>query len=172
MAGESACAPATSVSCNLSLCKLPSSDLHECAWSLCTCVAPLHLFFFPKGKVSCSFSNSSWYRVNCNQLAGGLVQSKHLERGDCTSRYPGAVLAAWPPLFLLLSLSSLCLLHAFLLRSSQIVSYAALYMRRSVSWDWFSASLRRPRPLWSGQDHSLGPARPGLFDVQYMSAIV
>lgn len=54
-------------------------------------------FFFPKGKLWCSFSNSSWCRVNCNQLAGVLVQSKHLKRGDCTGRYPGALLAAWPP---------------------------------------------------------------------------
>lgn len=69
----------------------PISDLHVCAWCLYVWGSPpsFFFFFFPKGKVSCSFSNSSWYRVNCNQLAGGLVQSKHLERGDCTGRYPG-----------------------------------------------------------------------------------
>lgn len=110
------------------------------------------IFFFPKGKVSCSFSNSSWYRVNCNQLAGGLVQSKHLERGDCTSRYPGAALAARPPP----SFCSPCLLYASFMPSfSEAPRLSAMQL----------FICDGPSPGTGSPLQSAGPAHCGLASI-------
>lgn len=126
-----------------------------CLDSVYVCGSPPSFFFFffpPKGKVSCSFSNSSWYRVNCNQLAGGLVQSKHLERGDCTSRYPGAVLAAWPPP----SFCSPSLLYASFMRSfSEAPRLSAMQL----------FICDGPSPGSGSPLHAAGPAHCGLASI-------
>lgn len=117
-------------------------------------------------------------------MAASLVQSKHLERGDCIGRYLGALLVAQLspsshslspsllPLYLYTSMPKGSRLPGLLLLDA--AGWWLAFVRWSISWDWLSkesASLAQlVLPACCGlaslralEYHRLRQASPGLF---------